>query len=296
MNMKKNVLNNIRKAMRSSGVIAASKALKKAGRKSVLFGREAKPISHAIRSALEANGCWSEDWSRVKAAGGFDPVRVWRTGFLGDVVLGKFRRTSEVEKGVTFANGVYDSVVANCEIDDALVTAVKLLSNYVVKKGVVLSNCGTVAVTGETDFGNGRELPIAIETGGRETRIFGEMSCVDAEWIGRSRDDKNFLAAVNKLVDAYVDAVKTSKGTIEAGAVVRNTPRVENVYVGKAAVIDGATLVQNATLLSAGDEQTEVLTGAFVRNSILQWGCEVASMAIVDKSLLTEHTHVERDG
>jgi len=294
--MKAKVLSNIRKAIKASSVVAASQAVRKAGRKSVLFGAKAKSISHAIVAALEANGCWCDDWSKVKAASGFDPVRVWRTGFVGDVVLGKFTGHSSVEEGVTFANGVYDSIVADCEIDDALVYAVTLLSNYVVKKGAVVTGCGTVAVTGETDFANGTELPIAIETGGRETRIFGEMSCVDAEWVGKSRDDKKFLAACDKLVDRYVAAVTASKGTIEAKAVVRNTSRVENAYIGEAAVIDGATLVKNATILSADDEETEIIDGAYVRNSIVQWGCEVASMAIVDESLMTEHSHVERHG
>ena len=294
--MKRQVLSNIRKAVRTSSVVAASKAVKKAGARSVLFGAKAKPISHAIVAALEANGCWCDDWSRVKALPRFDPVRVWHSGFIGEVVLGAFDGHVEVEKGVTFPTGIYSSIVADCEIDDALVYDVKLLSNYVVRKGARVWGCGAVVVTGETDFANGIELPIAIETGGRETRIFGEMSCVDAEWIGRSRDDPKFLANVNTLVDGYVEAVKTSKGTIEPGAVIRNTARVENAYVGEAACIDGATLVKNATVLSAEDEQTEITDGAYVRNSICQWGSEVASMAIVDESLLTEHSHVERHG
>jgi hypothetical protein len=97
-------------------------------------------------------------------------------------------------------------------------------------------------------------------------------------------------------VDAYVEAVKSTKGVIEEKALVRNTTRVENVYVGRSAVISGATLVKNATILSGDDEKTECVDGAWVRDSILQWGSEVASMAIVDSSLLTEHTHVERHG
>ena len=260
--MKKTVLNNVKKAIKESAVVAASKAVKKADGKSVLYGAKAKPISHAIRAALEANGCWSEDWSKVSAVAGFDPVRVWRTGFLGNVVLGTFEGAVEVEKGATFATGVYDSVLSNCEVGGALVYAVKLLSHYVVKPGAVLSNCGTVAVTGETAFGSGEELSIAIETGGRETRVFAEMSCVDAEWVGKSRDDKAFLEDYNKAVDEYVAAVKCATGTVEAKAVIRNTSRVENVYVGEGALISGATLVKNATLLSTVDEKAEVVDGA----------------------------------
>jgi len=296
--MKSKVLNNVRKAIRTSRVIAASKAIRKAGKRSVLFGAKAKRVSHAIVAALEANGCWCEDWSRVKAAAGFDPARVLHVGFIGDVVLGRFASDSvQPVEGLAAPSGLYDSIVADSEIgNDAFVGQVKMLSNYVVKSKATLFNCGTVTVTGETDFASGTELPIAIETGGRDTRIFGEMSCVDAEWVGRSRDDQEFLAAYNRLVDEYVRAVRSGKGTIESGARIVHTPKVLNAYVGEGAVIDGATLVQNATIISSADEKTEVLDGAYVRNSILQWGSEVASMAIVDASLLTEHSHVERHG
>jgi len=79
---------------------------------------------------------------------GFDPIRVWRTGFLGEVVLGAFKGKAAPEKGVEFSTGVYDSVLANCEIgDDALVYQVKLLSNYIVETKAVVAGCGTVAVT-----------------------------------------------------------------------------------------------------------------------------------------------------
>jgi hypothetical protein len=296
--MKSKVLNNVRKAIRSSHVIAASKAIRKAGKSSVLFGAKAKRVSPATVAALEANGCWCEDWSRVKAVAGFDPARAWRVGFLGDVVLGRFTDNSvEADEGFKAPSGLYDCTVANSEIgNDAFVCQVKRLSNYVVKSKATLFNCGTVAVIRETEFGNGTELPIAIETGGRDTRIFAEMSCVDAEWVGKSRDDGEFLAAYNRLVDEYVGAVKSPKGTIESGARIVGTPKVINAYVGEGAVIDGATLVRDVTIISSLEEKTEILDGAYVRSSILQWGSEVASMAIVDASLLTEHSHVERHG
>ena len=39
-----------------------------------------KAISTAIVAALEANSCCCEDWSRVKAAPGFDPARACGAG------------------------------------------------------------------------------------------------------------------------------------------------------------------------------------------------------------------------
>ncbi len=61
-------------------------------------------------------------------------------------------------------------------------------------------------------------------------------------------------------------------------------------------VIRDAGMVKNATLLGTGEEPAEITSGALVTDSILQWGSEAASGAIVHRSVLTEHSHVERHG
>jgi hypothetical protein len=55
-------------------------------------------------------------------------------------------------------------------------------------------------------------------------------------------------------------------------------------------------LVKNTTILSNKEEKAQVIDGAYVKDSIIQWGSEAASGAIVDSSCLTEHSHVERHG
>jgi len=259
-----------------------------------------KPVSEQpeIQKQLEAAGCWAADWSRVRVAEGFNPKRVAAVKFFGDVYLGKFQAEEiEADKGVKFPAGVYHSVVCDSVIsDDALVHNVGVLSNYVVGPKAVVMNCKTVSATAGTAFGNGVEMSIAIETGGREVLSYAELTIPVAEKVTKNRDNKELLAEYADFVAKYVEAVKSPKGIIEEGAKVLNTAKVVNVYVGPYAVIDSATKVSEATLLSNKEEKTEVLDGSWVVKSILQWGCEVTSMAIVDSSVCTEHSHVERHG
>ncbi|AXA37378.1 MAG: DUF4954 family protein [Candidatus Hydrogenedentota bacterium] len=259
-----------------------------------------KPVSEQpeIQKQLEAAGCWAADWSRVRVAEGFNPKRVAAVKFFGDVYLGKFQADEiEADKGVKFPAGVYHSVVCDSVIsDDALIHNVGVLSNYVVGPKAVVMNCKTVSATPGTAFGNGVEMSIAIETGGREVLSYAELTIPVAEKVTKNRDNKELLAEYADFVAKYVEAVKSPKGIIEEGAKVLNTAKVVNVYVGPYAVIDNATKVSEATLLSNKEEKTEVLDGSWVVKSILQWGCEVASMAIVDSSVCTEHSHVERHG
>ncbi|MCH7728964.1 MAG: DUF4954 family protein, partial [Planctomycetes bacterium] len=100
----------------------------------------------------------------------------------------------------------------------------------------------------------------------------------------------------NSAVKDYTDRATSKRGIIASGAVVRDTPKVRDTFVGSHASIDGATLVVNSTLLSCEEEPVEISSGAVVTDSIIQWGSDVTTMAIVANSVLTEHSHVERHG
>src|SRR5262249_2328323 len=77
-------------------------------------------------------------------------------------------------------------------------------------------------------------------------------------------------------------------------AVVRNTPDVRNTYVGPNARVEGATAVADSTLLGDPEEPARVESGACVTRSLLQWGSRVATLAVVERAVLTEHSHAER--
>jgi carbonic anhydrase/acetyltransferase-like protein (isoleucine patch superfamily) len=251
-----------------------------------------------LQQQLEAAGCWAADWSRVRVAEGFSPHRVAGVKFFGDVVLGRFTENAlEAGEGVVLPAGVYHSVVCNCVIeDDALVHNVGVLSNYVVGRRAVVMNNKTVSATPGTAFGNGVLMSIAIETGGREVPSYAELTIPVAAKVAKSRDNKELLAEYADFVGRYVEAARSPKGIIEEGAKVLNSAKIVNAYVGPYAVVDGATKISEATLLSGQEERTEVSDGAWVMNSILQWGCLATSMAIVDSSVCTEHSYVERHG
>ncbi|MBX7243861.1 MAG: DUF4954 family protein [Candidatus Sumerlaeaceae bacterium] len=279
------------KVIETSELVAAVQSLK--GRKAA-----GKPVSDALRKELEANRVWAADWGKVRVADGFNPHHAFDVKLFGECYLGKFE-AGEIDAGdgVKLSRGVYNSVLTDAIVDDnALVYNVGILSNYYVGPGAVIVNTKSVTATPDTAFGNGVEISIAIETGGREVLSYADMTIPVAAKVSMSRDNKELLAEYAEFVGKYVEAVKSPKGIIAEGARVANTGKVSNTFVGPYAIIDNANKVSNSTLLSNKDEKTEVLDGAWVNKSILQWGCEAASMAIVQESVCTEHSHVERHG
>jgi hypothetical protein len=264
------------------------------------LGQGQARLRHLFReeiTRLESMGNSSDDWSRVRVAGGFDWRRVRHSTFHGDVILGGFTRYARVADGLELPAGIYHSTLANCVVgNDALIRDVKLLSNYVVGEAATLLNCGRITCDPGTAFGNGATLPLGIESGGRDVPVYAEVDVEGAATVARSRSRPEFLQAYTRAVADYTAEAASQRGIIERGAVLSNTPAIHNTYLGPCAVIDGATLVTDSTLLSNEREPVRIESGACVTHSLLQWGSRVSTLAIVDRSVLTEHSHVERHG
>ncbi len=247
-------------------------------------------------SQLKNQGNHAEDWSRLRVIDDFDAATVYGSRFIGDVFLGRFAKPLTIDQ-TQLPSGIYNSTLAQCVVgDNALVQDVRMLSNVVVGADAILLNCGSVACTAQTTFGNGIQIPVGIETGGREVAVFAEIDVELAAWVARCRAAPELLQAYQAAVDEYVAQASSEVGIISPGAMLRDTPQIRNCYIGPYAQIEGATLVADSTLLSSQDEPVQLQSGAYIDRSIIQWGSHVTTMAIVDTSVLTEHSHAERHG
>jgi hypothetical protein len=292
--MDQDLLREVRDALTASELARDAAAVARDGGVAfALGGTPIRPLTADEVERLERLGNACDDWARVRVADGFDAGRVRHSTFHGDVVLGRFAGRSRLAGGAEVPTGISHSTVADCVIGhDALVRDVKWLANYAVGAGALVWNCGSVACEGWTTFGNGAVLPVGLETGGRKLAVYAEITAEAAAALAGARGDA--ARAYHAALNAYLLAVRQTRGVIGPAAVVRDTPRVRNVYLGPCARIDGATLVEESTLLSAADEPAEVRSGACVSGALLQWGSRVASLAVVERSVLTEHAHVER--
>ena len=280
----KAVIAQLEKSIAESPVIKAAKdnAVPLKGRK--LTDKEVQ--------VLKQNGNFSCDWGTITVAEDFIPDNIFTTYLHGNLYIGKLSGY----KGDKWY-GIASSAIYNSEIlDDVTIVNVRNLANYRIKSGSVLNNVGTLEMSGKSSFGIGVELPIAIETGGREVLTYPEITVDVAAAIATGRSATKLISKYECLVEKYKEEAASSKGTVEANAVIKNAHKIVNAYIGEGALIDNPTLLKDSTVYSLTGETTEISDGAYVNKSIVQWGAEVTSMAIVDKSVLTEHSHVERHG
>ncbi len=283
--------------LETSELLTAVKKVSDKKAKSINYGKNVRALTKEEIKTLLKNRNYSDDWKKVLVAKDFKVNRIAGSSFFGNCVIGVFKKDDiEIAASSKLPSGIYNSIIINSEIGCDSLIMNSTVSNYYIECCAVVMNVGTLAAKEGTNFGNGRELPIAIETGGREVKIFAEINIPTAEKISKSRTNKDLLKEYDEFIETYVKAATSSKGIVKCGAVLINTPKIENAFIGEGAIISNANLVSNSTILSNKEEKTEISDGAYVKNSLMQWGSEATSMAIVDKSVCNEHSHVERHG
>ena len=100
--------------------------------------------------------------------------------------------------------GIYNSNIRNCEIsDNVCISEVKNLTNYFIAENVTIENVGSVVMTGESTFGNGTEIDVLNEGGGRGLPIFDILSSQVAYLTVLYRHDKEFTGKILGMISNY---------------------------------------------------------------------------------------------
>ncbi len=238
---------------------------------------------------LENNGCSAEDWSRIKVGNGFLPENIQRTKFYGDIRLLGNNGTMLLDGVVATNCGVYDSVLHNCEIGkDSYIERVSMLSNYNVSANCVIRNVQRVAVVGETSFGNGVEVSVMDETGGRKIPIFNRLSSVIAYMAAFYRYKSDILKIIQHLVADYVTSINTTQGFIGEGSHIEGCGNIINVRIGECAEVSQVTLLENGSVNSASYSPIVLRNGVIAKNFIISCGSIVENNAHIERCFIGE--------
>jgi NDP-sugar pyrophosphorylase family protein len=247
------------------------------------------------------------DWSnciRVLKSSTFSTDNIRNVTFGGNVILGSFTNEKIINvDGVLLPSGLYHSTILNsCIADGALVSRTVLLSNCVLGKGAAAVGCGRVYSRGEqSSYGNGQSISIAVETGGREVMLWADMTLETASKIAGNRSDIQTIKTWENRVKKLTNMITFNKTLLGKECVLLNCPKIEDVFIGSGALVEGSTVV-NSSILSSSDSNndphatTSIVGGCYIENSIVQWGCACETMSIVSDSFMCATSHIEKHG
>lgn len=250
-----------------------------------------RKLTEAEISELSRQGCSATSWETVSVSADFSVRNIYYTHFEGDVKLGKL--TGKLSSGKRA--GIYKSYIENCIIeDDVFISDVKRLVNYRVATGAWLMNIGSLEVTGETTFGNGIELEVLNEGGGRELPMYDRMTSQIAYLLVVYRHDQALVKALKEMIAGYVSGKKSDMGLIDKEASVTNTAIIKNVNIGPYSAVDGAAELQEGTIVSCIEAPAQVGTGVIARRFIILSGSKVDSGAMLDHTFVGQGVKIGR--
>lgn len=241
---------------------------------------------------LEKNGNRSEAWSKVLVEPDFDANRIHRSTFAGEVYLPRFFGTLLLPGDVSYPTGIYDSLVHNSIVENALVYRVSMLSNELIRCGAVVHNVGSLVSSGKINYMIGTSMNVGNEMGGRSILVFPELTAelVDLQLFHKA--DSEILNAFAEQLKVYRDEMALPFGIVGKGAVVSNTNIIRNSWIGAHARIEGASKIRNSVVMSSLEESTHVYDSVILENSNVQMGVKIHTGAEVQGSVLMTRTKV----
>ena len=240
---------------------------------------------------LEKQGCNADDWMNILVTDEFKSDRVWHTTFEGENILGSFSDNSKDQNNVI--PGIFYSRIINCEIGDhTRIEHVKRLENYGIGNNCTLEDIGLIAVTNETNFGNGTEVEVLNEAGGRTLPIFDKLSAQMAWLIVKCRHDEKLILHLQKLIAAYTETKRSNKGGIGDNAIISHCATIRNVAIGKSAKVVGVQSLDEGTILSDPKAITKIGNSVQAKHFIIQEGSHVSGGAILDKCFVGQSVQI----
>ncbi len=247
-----------------------------------------RSISAEDIKSLISNNCTCNDWNRVLVTEGFDPSRCHNVTFSGDVRMGAFRKTFIDKSGVSYKSGISNAHVHNCTVgSDVLIANIgDYVANYTIEDDVVIKNCGKVHTEGKSSFGNGTEVAVLTETGGRSVRIWDRLSAHQAYITALYRHRYKTLGKLCKMVSDYTDSVSSETGTISSGTRILNCRNIRNVRFGPYSHAEGAISLNEGSVNSCIADPVFIGPGVIMEHFIVCSGSIVTESTLIDKCFI----------
>jgi len=226
---------------------------------------------------LERQLCTASEWDRVLVSESFTPDHVFSSRFTGDIRLGAFEGEFCLAGGMKKHAGLYHVTLHNVEVGDncCIESVNNCIANYRIGADTFIENVDIILCDGRSTFGNGVEVSVLNETGGREVMIYDRLSAQQAYVMALYRHRPELIDRMRSLIGNYIDSVSSEIGTIGKGCIIVDTGYIKNVKVGKFCKIEGASRLKNGSINSCAEAPVHIGVGVIGDDFIISSGSSV---------------------
>ena len=236
-----------------------------------------RALTEAEITRLEAQGCTAEDWSLIRIADEQSLKYIRHSRFSGEITIGSFQKSFEMPGGIHKHTGIFNATLHNVTIgDDCCIENIKnYIANYDIANDCFIENVDIILCDGPSSFGNGVEVAVLNETGGREVTIHDGLTAHEAYLEAFYRHRPDLIAALKRFAAKRVEQRTSDRGTIGEHVTIVDTGYIKNIYIGSYAKIEGAGRLKNGTLNSREEAPIHVGYGVICDDFIIQDGSTV---------------------
>lgn len=236
-----------------------------------------RKLSDTEIAVLQSQMCTAEDWNRIEVSEGFTPEFIRYTRFSGDIRIGAFNKEFCLAGGMKKHSGLYHTTLHNVTVgDDCCIENVKnYIANYEIGSDTFIENVDIILTDGVSSFGNGVEVAVLNETGGREVMIYDGLSAQIAYVMALYRHRPELIARLRCMIMSYVESVRSDMGHIGSNVTIADAGYIKNVRIGDWCKIEGASRLKNGSINSNGQAPVHVGVGVVGDDFIISSGSEV---------------------
>ena len=237
---------------------------------------------------LERQLCTASDWDRVLVSEYFTPDHVFYSRFTGDIRLGAFDKEFPLAGGMKKHAGLNRVTLHNVEVGDncCIESVNNYIANYRIGHDTFIENVDIILCDGESSFGNGVEVSVLNETGGREVMIYDRLSAQQAYVMALYRHRPELIGRMRALIGGYIDSVKSTVGTIGCHSVIVDTGYIKNVKVGDECKIEGASRLKNGSINSCPEAPVHIGVGVIGDDFIISSGSSVEDVVTFSRCFI----------
>lgn len=236
-----------------------------------------RKLTAAEIEQLKAQMCTAADWQSVEVSSGFSADHVRSARFSGFVKIGAFNKEFTLPGGMVKHAGLYHVTLHNVVVgDDCCIENVKnYIANYEIGEGTFIENVDIILTDGQTSFGNGVEVAVLNETGGREVMIYDRLTAQTAYIMALYRHRPEMITRLRDAVCRYVEGVTSSVGQIGRNVTIVDAGYIKNVKIGDSCKIEGASRLKNGSINSNGAAPVHIGVNVIGDDFIISSGSSV---------------------
>lgn len=237
---------------------------------------------------LKSQSCLADDWRKVWVAERFTTEYVHHTRFSGEVRLGVFETEFLLPGGMRKHAGLRHVTLHNVTVGDncCIENVQNYIANYEIGHDTFIENVDIMLVDGVSKFGNGVEVAVLNETGGREVLINDKLSAHLAYITTLYRHRPELIARMKAITDFYSNKHASAIGTVGSHVMILNTGSIKNVRVGDYCRISGTCRLYNGSINSNEEAPVHIGDGVICDDFIISSGSSVDDGAMLTRCFI----------